>query len=79
MNDRLLYSRAEAAALLSISVSSIDVMVGRGMIRSRRQGRRVLIPKTEVERVSRQNIPRIWPAKENGKTVRAIESREASA
>jgi excisionase family DNA binding protein len=66
---KLLYSRVEAAAALSLSVSSLDVMIGRGMIRARRQGRRVLIPRTEIERVSHRDIPAIWPAKEDGKTV----------
>jgi excisionase family DNA binding protein len=68
---KILFTRAEAAAALSLSVSSIDMLVGRGMLRCVRQGRRVLIHKTELERVARQNHPTIWPAKLHGKTVRS--------
>jgi excisionase family DNA binding protein len=66
---KILYTRAEAAEQLSLHVSSIDVLIGRGMLRCVRQGRRVLIHKTELERFGRQNHPRIWPAKLHGKTV----------
>ena len=68
---KLLYTRKDAADMLSISVSSLDTMIGRGMLRAIRKGRRVLVHKTELERVARQNIPSIWPAKENGRTVRS--------
>lgn len=68
---KLLYTRKDAADMLSISVSSLDTMIGRGMLRAIRKGRRVLIHKTELERIARQNIPAIWPTKENGKTVRS--------
>jgi excisionase family DNA binding protein len=67
---KILHTRTEAAAMLSISVSSLDMMVGRGMLRTIRKGRRVLIHKTELERVARQNIPAIWPPKKNRRTTR---------
>jgi excisionase family DNA binding protein len=67
---KLLHSRIEAAMMLSISLSSLDMMVGRGMLRTIRKGRRVLIHKTELERIARQNIPTIWPPKQNGRTTR---------
>jgi excisionase family DNA binding protein len=68
---KILYTRAEAAAALSLSVSTLDMLVGRGMLHAVRKGRRVLIHKTELERVARQNIPTIWPMKLHGKTVRS--------
>src|ERR1700683_1068899 len=71
---KLLYTRPEAAGMLSISVSSLDVLIGRGMLRAVRKGRRVLVHKTELERIARQNIPTIWPAKEHGKTVNRPEA-----
>jgi excisionase family DNA binding protein len=71
---KLLYTRPEAADMLSISVSSLDVLIGRGMLRAVRKGRRVLVHKTELERLARQNIPTIWPAKEHGKTVNRAEA-----
>jgi excisionase family DNA binding protein len=62
--ERLLYSREEAAAMLSISASTLDVAIGRGMLRIVRKGRRVLIHKAELERFSRRDAPSaIWPAK----------------
>jgi excisionase family DNA binding protein len=67
---KILFSRAEAAAQFSISVSSLDVMVARGMLKVIRKGRRVLIHRSEIERVARQDIPRIWPPKRDGKTER---------
>jgi excisionase family DNA binding protein len=70
-SPKILYTRAEAAATLSLSISSIDLLVGRGMLRAIRKGRRVLIHRSELERVARQNIPAIWPAKLHGKTVRS--------
>jgi excisionase family DNA binding protein len=65
MSDRILYSREEAAEALSLSVSTIDVMIGRGMLRARRHGRRVLIHRSEMERVSRMDLPRIWPLRKS--------------
>lgn len=70
--DRLLYSRKEAAEALCLSLSSVDILIGRGMLRVRRQGRRLLIPQVEIEKMSRRDLPQIWPPKENGKTTRAL-------
>ena len=67
---KILFSRKEASELLSLSVSSLQVMIARGMLKITRKGRRVLIHRAEIERLSRQDIPRIWPAKFEGKTSR---------
>ena len=64
------YSREEAADALSLSVSTIDVLIGRGMLRVRRQGRRVLIPISEIQRFAKRDVAHIWPEKKNGHTVR---------
>jgi excisionase family DNA binding protein len=58
--QKLLYSRVEAAEMLSLSVSTLDVAMGRGMLRFRRAGRRVLIEKRELERFSREEHAPIW-------------------
>jgi excisionase family DNA binding protein len=71
MTDKVLYSRHEAASALSLNVSSIDVLILRGMLKPRRQGRRVLIPKEELEKFARRERPRIWPDRVNGRWVRA--------
>lgn len=70
MSEQLLYSRKQVAQQLSLSVSTVDVMIGRGMLRVRRQGRRVLVPSTEVERFAKRDVPQIWPEKRDGKTTR---------
>jgi excisionase family DNA binding protein len=63
--EPLLYSREQSAAVLSISPSTLDVAIGRGMLRIVRKGRRVLIAKAELERFARRDLPGgIWPAKE---------------
>lgn len=70
MSDQLLYSRKQVAQQLSLSVSTIDVLIGRGMLRVRRQGRRVLVPSAEIERFSKRDVAQIWPEKVDGKTTR---------
>jgi excisionase family DNA binding protein len=42
--EKLLFNRKEAAALLSVSVQSIDKLVHRGELRCVRVGKRLLIP-----------------------------------
>jgi excisionase family DNA binding protein len=59
-SEKLLFTRAEAAEMLSLSVSTVDVAIARGMLRARRQGKRVLIERREVEKFSRADHPRIW-------------------
>jgi excisionase family DNA binding protein len=61
--EKFLYSRAEAAAALSISVSTLCVMIGRGMLEVRRQGRRVFIHRSELEKHAKRDIDRLWPPK----------------
>jgi excisionase family DNA binding protein len=60
---KILYSRVEAAQMLSISVSSLDVLISTGRLRTVRKGRRVLIHIAEIERIASQEIPRIWPSR----------------
>ena len=81
LKDPLL-TRQEALAQLKISLSSLEVAIGRGMIKVRRIGSRVFIPQSEIERFVRRDVARIWPEKRNGKTARSavatiVEFREA--
>lgn len=46
----LLLSRQEAAKRLSICLRSLDQLISTGEIYVRRIGKRVLIPRTELER-----------------------------
>jgi len=50
--EQVLFSREETAEALRVSVRQIDFMVSRGEIRVRRIGRRVLIPRAEIERLT---------------------------
>ncbi|MGH9685260.1 MAG: excisionase family DNA-binding protein [Candidatus Acidiferrales bacterium] len=67
---KLLYTRREAAEALSVGVSTLDLMIHRGMIRSVRKGRRVLVHKNELARAAVKNFPQIWPSKRDRKTAR---------
>lgn len=67
---KVLYTRAETAEMLSISTSTLDVAIGRGMLRCIRKGRRILVHRDEIERWAKKDTPAIWPAKRNGKATR---------
>jgi excisionase family DNA binding protein len=64
---KILYSRAEAAEMLSISVSSLDVLIATGRLKAARMGRRVLIRLDNIERMMEAleagKISRIWPVR----------------
>lgn len=68
--EKLLYTRKEAAMALSLSVGTIDVLIGEGRIRARRIGRLVRIPRQELLRLTREDVLNVWPEKRDGKTVR---------
>jgi excisionase family DNA binding protein len=48
--EAMLLSREDAAAVLGLGRRTIDGLIARGELRIRRVGRRVLIPRKEVER-----------------------------
>jgi excisionase family DNA binding protein len=54
--DRLLYDRKEAARQLSISVRTLDRLIGTKRITARRIGRSVLIPHVELMKLSRRDV-----------------------
>lgn len=57
MIERLLYTREEAAQLLGgIHVRTLYELIHTGQIKVKRIGRRVFIPKQEIERFSRTNL-----------------------
>lgn len=70
--QKLLYTRKEAAELLSISVGSLQILISRGDIRIRRFGNRHLIPREELERLAHKDITQIWPEKGPQGTRRRI-------
>ena len=50
--EKFFYSRNEAASSLALSVRSIDYLISDGKLRTRRMGRRVLIPSEDVKRLA---------------------------
>lgn len=50
--EKFFYSRYEAADSLAMSVRAIDYLISDGKLRTRRKGRRVLIPSEDVKRVA---------------------------
>jgi excisionase family DNA binding protein len=50
---KLLYTRKEAAELLSVSLRQVDHLLRAGTLESRRIGRRRLIPGQTLEKLSR--------------------------
>lgn len=50
--EAILLSRGEAAAALGLGRRTIDQMISSGRLRVRRIGRRVLIPRCEIERIA---------------------------
>lgn len=71
MNDKILYSRKEAAQQLSLSLSSLDLLIAQGELEVRRLGKRILVPRTELEKLAKRDVEIVWPEKHNGKTVRS--------
>ena len=55
--DKLLLSRQEAAALLSISQRSLDYLIANKILTTRRIGSRVLIPAQDLQRFARADHP----------------------
>jgi excisionase family DNA binding protein len=55
--EKLLLSRQEAAALLSISQRSLDYLIANKVLIVRRIGSRVLIPAPELRRFARADHP----------------------
>lgn len=57
--DRLLYSRKDAAALLSISVRRLDYLIEQGSLKPCRIGRKVTIPAKQLADFARGDWPTV--------------------
>ena len=57
MSDRLLVSKRDAAALLSVSTRTIDKLLKAKRLPARKIGRRTLIPRTAIEQLARRDTP----------------------
>ena len=54
-NNRLAYSPGEAAHALGLSINNVYTLVREGKLPSLRLGKRLLIPRVELERLLRQD------------------------
>lgn len=60
--EAVLYSRAEAAGMLSVSARTLDYWIEKGLMRAVKLGRRrVGIPATEVRRIAQSGIAEVRP------------------
>ena len=73
LGQQLLYTRRQAAIILAVSTSSIDILINRGELRIRRWGSKRLIPHEELVRVSKKDFSSIWPEKGDKGTRRKPE------
>ena len=53
--EKILYTKREAAQLLSISIRSLDYLIFNQQIPTRRIGRRVLVHRDSIERFARRD------------------------
>jgi excisionase family DNA binding protein len=53
--ETLAFNRREAADALRVSLRMLDYLLAQGELRGKRIGRRVVIPKAEVEKLLSQN------------------------
>lgn len=55
--DKILFSKKEAAAMLSISLRSVDYLIARKELEVRRIGKRRLVPRSSLEKLARRDVP----------------------
>ena len=65
---RLLYTRKEAAKLLSISLSSVDLLIARNFLITRKIGHKRLISHASLVAFAQKNTPRLWAGESDGKS-----------
>jgi excisionase family DNA binding protein len=54
--DRILVSKKEAAVALGVSLRTVENLIARKELDSRRIGRRRLVPLTSLERLARRDV-----------------------
>jgi excisionase family DNA binding protein len=57
LTEKVLYTRNEAAHLLSVSIATLDRLIANKFLLVRRVGRRVLIHQVEIMKFSRKDTP----------------------
>lgn len=77
-SDKVLLSKRETAQVLSLSLRTIDGLIAKGDIAAIRIGKRVLVPRPEIDRFVSSATPRpdsrsVWqsdPCPDSGRTDR---------
>jgi excisionase family DNA binding protein len=54
--EKLLYSKKESAVLLGIGVRTIESLISRKELETRRIGRRRLVPRASLEKLARRGV-----------------------
>jgi excisionase family DNA binding protein len=55
--QRILFSKSDAATMLSLSVRSVENLIRAGHLRARRIGSRTLVTRASLERLARRDVP----------------------
>lgn len=58
---QILFSRVQASAALGISIRAVDYLIANGSLKTRRIGRRRLIPRVQILQAIRRDLPTIVP------------------
>ena len=63
LTEQIAFSRREAADALRVSLRTLDYLLVQGKLHGRRIGRRVVIPRSEVEKLLRRDTPIVQGSK----------------
>lgn len=55
--DKLLFSKKESATVLGVSLRTVENLINRKALETRRIGRRRLVPRRSLERLARSGAP----------------------
>ena len=55
--EQVLFNKSDASRALNLSIRTLEGLIRRGEIRARRIGRRVLIPRTEINKFAGPSTP----------------------
>ena len=64
VEGQILYRPRQAAKVVGVSVSFLEILIARGEICVRYWGSEVLVPREELERVAKKDFPELLPPKE---------------
>lgn len=65
----LAFSRRKAADALGISLRTLDYLLAQGKLRGRHIGRRIVIPRVEIERFLRRDTPIVQASASSAQTA----------